>query len=96
MAAAHAEAEAALARLAAARLGEKSSRAWLVGVVQADAVGAAETKEFADAYLASFMMRGRVAQAIFLWNVAQIKLARAAGTLTASAPMIVVPPGESK
>ena len=48
------------------------------------------------AYLASFMMRGRVAQAIFLWNVAQIKLARAAGTLTASAPMIVVPPGESK
>ncbi|MEZ4401654.1 MAG: TolC family protein [Kofleriaceae bacterium] len=79
VATAAAEARGAQARLTASASGEQAAKAWLAAVVQADAVGTAEAKDLADAYIAWFQMRARQAQAIYQWNVAVARLARATG-----------------
>jgi len=66
-------------RLAAATEGEKAARTWLAAVLQGEAIGAAEAKDLADAYIAWFQMRARWSLAIFQWNVAVVRLDRAAG-----------------
>ena len=53
-------------------------------MLQADAIGAAEAKDLADAYIAWFTMRARWVQAVFQWNVAVIRLDRSAGLLRAA------------
>jgi outer membrane protein TolC len=73
------EAVGAKAKLDATGEGEKAGRAWIVSLLQADVVGAVETKELADAYIAWFRMRAYRAQSVFQWNVAIAKLARANG-----------------
>jgi len=79
-----AEATGAYAKVTAAADGEKAARTWLASVLQADAIGAAEAKDLADAYIAWFTMRARWVQAVFQWNVAVIRLDRAAGLLRAA------------
>ena len=74
-----AEAAAARDKVAAADEGVKAARTWLASVLQADAVGTAEAKDLADAYIAWFQMRARWAQAVYQWNVAVVRLGRAAG-----------------
>ena len=74
-----AEATAARAKIDATAEGERAGRAWVASVLQADAVGAAEAKDLADAYIAWFQMRARWAQAVFQWNVAVVRLGRASG-----------------
>ncbi len=66
-------------RLAAATEGEKAARTWLASVLQAEAIGAAEARDLADSYIAWFQMRARWSLAIFQWNVAVVRLDRAAG-----------------
>lgn len=78
------EARAARAKLDATAAGEKAARAWLASVLQAEAVGAAEAKDFADAYIAWFQMRARWAQAVFQWNVAVVRVGRATGEFRAT------------
>jgi outer membrane protein TolC len=70
-------------RVTAASGGEEASRAWVASVLQADAIGTAETRDLADAYIAWFQMRARLATAIFQWNVAVVRLGRATGEFTA-------------
>ncbi|MBA2544940.1 MAG: TolC family protein [Deltaproteobacteria bacterium] len=79
-----AEAAGARTKLDATDAGVKAGRAWVASILQADAIGAAESKDFADAYLAWFGMRARWAQAAFQWNVAVVRLGRAAGEYRAS------------
>ncbi|HEU4728304.1 MAG TPA: TolC family protein [Kofleriaceae bacterium] len=74
-----ADATAAHAKVAAATEGERAARTWLASVLQAEAIGTAESKDLADAYIAWFQMRARWAQAVFQWNVAVVRLDRAAG-----------------
>jgi outer membrane protein len=74
-----AEAAAAREKVAAATEGERAARAWVASVLQADAIGAAEAKDLADAYIAWFQMRARWAQAVHQWNVAVVRLGRASG-----------------
>jgi outer membrane protein TolC len=74
-----ADATAAHDKVAAAGTGEQAARTWLASVLQAEAIGAAESKDLADAYIAWFQMRARWAQAVFQWNVAVVRLDRAAG-----------------
>ncbi|HEY0190240.1 MAG TPA: TolC family protein [Kofleriaceae bacterium] len=74
-----ADAAAAHDKVAAAAEGEKAARTWLASVLQAEAIGTAESKDLADAYIAWFQMRARWAQAVFQWNVAVVRLDRAAG-----------------
>jgi outer membrane protein len=74
-----AEAAAAREKVAAAAEGERAARAWVASVLQADAIGAAEAKDLADAYIAWFQMRARWAQAVYQWNVAVVRLGRASG-----------------
>ncbi len=78
-----AEATGSFAKVTAAADGEKAARTWLASVLQADAIGTAEAKDLADAYIAWFTMRARWVQAVFQWNVAVIRLDRAAGLLRA-------------
>lgn len=78
-----AEATSARAKLDATADGDKAARAWLASVLQADAIGAAEAKDFADAYIAWFQMRARWAQATFQWNVGVVRLGRAMGEFQA-------------
>ena len=78
-----AEAIAAREKVAAADEGVKAARTWLASVLQADAIGTAEAKDLADAYIAWFQMRARWAQAAFQWNVAVVRLGRAAGEFKA-------------
>ena len=78
-----AEATAARDKVVAADDGVKAARTWLASVLQADAVGTAEAKDLADAYIAWFQMRARWAQAVFQWNVAVVRLGRAAGEVRA-------------
>ncbi|MDQ3367204.1 MAG: TolC family protein, partial [Myxococcota bacterium] len=73
------EATTARAKVAAADEGVKAARTWLASVLQAEAIGAAEPKDLADAYIAWFQMRARWAQAVFQWNVAVVRLGRATG-----------------
>lgn len=79
---ARAEALGARERLAAATRGEQAARAWVAAVLQADAIGAGEPKDLADAYIAWFQMRARLVTAIFQWNVAIMRVRRAAGEFT--------------
>ncbi|HEY5920965.1 MAG TPA: TolC family protein [Kofleriaceae bacterium] len=81
-----AEARAARAKLEATTDGEKAARAWLASVLQNEAVGTAEAKDLADAYIAWFQMKARWAQAVFQWNVAVVRVGRATGEFRASAP----------
>ncbi|HEX4417935.1 MAG TPA: TolC family protein [Kofleriaceae bacterium] len=74
-----ADAIAAHDKVGAASEGEKAARTWLASVLQAEAIGTAESKDLADAYIAWFQMRARWAQAVFQWNVAVVRLDRAAG-----------------
>ena len=74
-----ADATAAHDKVAAATEGEQAARTWLASVLQAEAIGTAESKDLADAYIAWFQMRARWAQAVFQWNVAVVRLDRAAG-----------------
>ncbi|HEY0986433.1 MAG TPA: TolC family protein, partial [Kofleriaceae bacterium] len=78
-----AEASAAHDKVAAATQGEQAARTWLASVLQAEAIGTAESKDLADAYIAWFQMRARWAQAVFQWNVAVVRLDRAAGEFRA-------------
>jgi outer membrane protein len=70
-------------KVTAAAQGEKAARTWLASVLQAEAIGTAEPKDLADAYIAWFQMRARWAQAVFQWNVAVVRLDRAAGEFRA-------------
>jgi len=74
-----AEARAAQAKLGATAEGETAGRAWVASVLQANAIGTAEAKDLADAYIAWFQMRARQIQAVFQWNVAVVRLGRAGG-----------------
>ncbi len=77
------EARAAKAKLEATTEGEKAARAWLASVLQSEAVGTAEAKDLADAYIAWFQMKARWAQAVFQWNVAVVRVGRATGEFRA-------------
>ena len=79
-----AEATGAEAKVAAAREGEAAGHTWLVAVLQQEAVGAAESKDLADAYIAWFQMRAQWAQAVLQWNVAVVRLRRAGGEFRAA------------
>jgi len=79
-----ADATAAHDKVEAAAQGEQAARTWLASVLQAEAIGAAEPKDLADAYIAWFQMRARWAQAVFQWNVAVVRLDRAAGEFHAA------------
>lgn len=78
-----AEATGAKAKLEATAEGEKAARAWLASVLQNEAVGTAEAKDLADAYIAWFQMKARWAQSVFQWNVAVVRLGRATGEFRA-------------
>lgn len=80
---AYAEIERTRRRLEAARKGERSARAWLASALQAEAVGAVEPKDLADAYLAFFTARGRSLEAINEWNLAVYQARRSAGEFAA-------------
>jgi outer membrane protein TolC len=77
------EARAAKAKLEATTDGEKAARAWLASVLQNEAIGTAEAKDLADAYIAWFQMKARWAQAVFQWNVAVVRVGRATGEFRA-------------
>lgn len=81
-----AEARGAQEKLSAAEGGEQAAKSWLAAVLQAEAIGTAEAKDLADAYIAWFQMRARVVSAIFQWNVAAMRIRRAAGEF--SAPLV--------
>jgi outer membrane protein len=81
---AYQEARHARERLTAAQRGEASARSWLASVVQADAVGVVEAKDFADAYIAFATLRARMLQGTHDWNVALWALRRASGEWTRS------------
>jgi len=77
------EAAAAKAKVDAASEGEKAARTWLASVLQNEAIGTAEARDLADAYIAWFQMRARWATSVFQWNVAVVRLQRAAGEFRA-------------
>ncbi len=81
--AAIAEATGAEQRLTAATTGEQAARSWLAAVLQGEAIGTTEAKDLADAYIAWFQMRARVVTAIYQWNVAAMRVRRAAGEFSA-------------
>ncbi len=81
-----AEAIAARDKVTATNDGVKAARTWLASVLQAEAVGTAEPKDLADAYIAWFQMRARWAQAVFHWNVAVVRVGRASGEFRAGTP----------
>ncbi|HEY4242520.1 MAG TPA: TolC family protein [Kofleriaceae bacterium] len=76
---ARAEASGAIDKVTATADGEKAARTWLASVLQAEAIGTAESRDLVDAYVAWFQMRARWAQAVMQWNVAVVRLDRAAG-----------------
>jgi outer membrane protein len=78
------EARAAKAKVDATTEGEKAARAWLASVLQNEALGTAEAKDLADAYIAWFQMKARWAQAVYQWNVAVVRVGRAAGEFRAA------------
>lgn len=80
------EARAAKNKLEATTDGEKAARAWLASVLQNEAVGTAEAKDLADAYIAWFQMKARWAQAVSQWNVAVVRVGRATGEFRAPDP----------
>jgi len=74
-----AEARSARDRMTASTEGERAARGWVAAVLQADAVGTAEAKEIADAYIAYFGVRARLLQSTYDFNVATTRLRRATG-----------------
>ena len=74
-----ADAIAARDRVVAAEEGKTAAQGWVFSVLQADAIGVAEPKDLADAYIAWFQMRARLGAAILQWNVATVRLDRATG-----------------
>jgi outer membrane protein len=82
--AATAEARAAKDKVLATAAGEKAARTWLASVLQNEAIGTAEAKDLADAYIAWFQMKARWAQAVYQWNVAVVRVGRAAGEFRAA------------
>ncbi len=79
------EAASAHAKVDAAGDGEKAARTWLAAVLQNEAIGTAEARDLADAYIAWFQMRARWASAVVQWNVAVVRLGRATGEFRAGA-----------
>jgi outer membrane protein len=79
-----AEAIGAKAMVESREEGERAARTWLAAMLQAEAIGTADTRDLADAYLAWFQMRARWAQAVFEWNVAVVRLGRAGGEFRAN------------
>jgi outer membrane protein TolC len=77
------DARAAQAKLTATTEGEKNARTWLAAVLQDEAIGTAEARDLADAYIAWFQMRARWAGAVMQWNVAVIRVQRATGEFRA-------------
>ncbi len=77
------EAVAAHAKVDAAGEGDKAARTWLAAVLQNEAIGTAEARDLADAYIAWFQMRARWATSVFQWNVAVVRLQRATGEFRA-------------
>ena len=71
------------ARALAARSGEKSARSWVASVLQAQAIGVADSKDLADAYIAYFTLRTRMLSAIYDFNLAAFRLRRALGEFQA-------------
>ncbi|HTJ44955.1 MAG TPA: TolC family protein [Kofleriaceae bacterium] len=82
---AYSEASRAKAKVDAATDGEKAAHTWVASVLQNDAIGTADPKDLADAYIAWFQMRARLMQAIFQWDVATVRLRRATGEFRADA-----------
>ncbi|MDB4952480.1 MAG: Outer rane efflux family protein, partial [Myxococcales bacterium] len=80
---ARSEAQSAHDKVVASDAGEKAARTWLASVLQNEAVGTAEARDLADAYLAWFQMRARWATSVFQWNVAVVRLGRATGEFRA-------------
>jgi outer membrane protein TolC len=78
------EAQAAKVKVEATTEGEKAARAWLASVLQNEAVGTAEARDLADAYIAWFQMKARWAQAVVQWNVAVVRVGRATGEFRAA------------
>lgn len=78
-----AEAQAARTKVDASADGQKAARTWLAAVLQNEAIGTAEARDLADAYIAWFQMRARWATAVFDWNVAVVRLGRAMGEFRA-------------
>jgi outer membrane protein TolC len=78
------EAKAAHAKVDATAEGEKAARTWLAAVLQAQAIGTAEARDLADAYISWFQMRAQWAQAVYNWNVAVVRLGRARGEFRAA------------
>ena len=78
------EAVAAHAKVDAAAEGEKAARTWLASVLQNEAIGTAESRDLADAYIAWFQMHARWATAVVQWNVAVVRLGRATGEFRAA------------
>ena len=78
------EAKAAHDKVVASAEGEKAARTWLAAVVQAQAIGTAEARDLADAYIAWFQMHAQWAQAVVAWNVAVVRLGRARGEFRAA------------
>jgi outer membrane protein TolC len=64
--------------------GEKAGRAWIQAVSQNFTIGLAEARDFSDALIAFFNMRGRYLQSVFDLNVAISALGRAIGTPVAT------------
>jgi outer membrane protein TolC len=79
-----AEVTGAKAKLDAASEGEKAAHTWLAAVLQNEAIGAAEPRDLADAYIAWFQMRAQYDAAIFQWNVAIVRARRATGEFRAA------------
>ncbi|HEY3449642.1 MAG TPA: TolC family protein [Myxococcales bacterium] len=74
-----AEARDARDQIKAGREGQRQARAWLAAVLQSEAAGLVEAKDLADALLQYFVMRARVIQATFDWNVKVMSLQQATG-----------------
>jgi outer membrane protein TolC len=66
-------------RMKAAREGQRQAKAWLAAVMQSEEAGLAETRDLADALLQYFMMKARLIQATFDWDVGVVGLQRAMG-----------------
>jgi outer membrane protein TolC len=83
-----AEAKTAHDKVDAAAEGEKAARTWLAAVLQDEAIGTAEARDLADAYIAWFQMRARWAQAVMQWNVAVVRVQRSIGEFKASGHVV--------
>lgn len=80
---AYSEAANARERMNAAKRGSKSANAWVATVLQAEAIGAAEAKDLADALIAQFTLQARYVSSVYDWNIATVRLRRATGEFKA-------------